>query len=65
MVASRFTITGDTLVVNDFSGQYACLGQTGKYKFTITADSIKFDLIDDACEGRVGAITASGWQRAK
>ena len=65
LVAATFTIAGDTVTMNDVSGQIACLGHAGKYKFVIAAESIKFDLIEDAGRGRVGAMTTAQWQRVK
>lgn len=65
MVTSTFAVAGDTVVINDVSGRFACLNQSGKYHFMITGDWIKFDLIQDGCDGRANAMTSSKWQRIK
>lgn len=65
MVSSVFTVTSDTILLNDVSGAIACLNEPGKYKYAIVADVIKFDLIQDAGRGRVGAITTTKWERVK
>lgn len=65
MVTSTFTVVGDTVVINDVSGRFACLNQSGRYQFMITGDWIKFDLIQDDCGGRANAMTSSKWQRIK
>lgn len=65
MVASSFNVSGDTVKVTDVSGQYACTGHTGTYKYSITAEGIKFQLIQDVCEGRASIITIPTWRRVK
>ena len=64
-VIGTYTATADSIVVNDVSGPFACIGKTGKYKYTITANRIKFDLIEDTCDGRIGMLTTAIWQRSK
>jgi hypothetical protein len=66
IVRSVCKISADTLSFTDYDGQYACPGQTGKYKISIPDDgnSLTLTLIEDPCDGRATAINKLKWTRA-
>jgi hypothetical protein len=66
IVRSVCKISADTLSFTDYDGQYACPGQTGKYKISVPDDgsSLTLTLIDDPCDGRATAINKLKWTRA-
>ena len=63
VVKSVCKVSGDTLTLNDFDGQYACLDMRGSYKFGVADDVLSLTLIDDPCEGRVGTLQNSKWRK--
>lgn len=63
VVRSVFKVSADTLTLNDYDGQYACLDMRGSYKFGVADDVLSLVLIDDPCEGRVGTLQNSKWRR--
>jgi len=65
VVRSVWKMSRDTITIRDYDGQYACQGQDGIYKLTITSDDILYTLINDACDGRAGAINGIKWQKVK
>lgn len=66
VVRSVCKISADTLSFTDYDGQYACPGQTGRYKLSVPDDgsSLTLTLIDDPCDNRVSAINKLKWTRA-
>lgn len=66
VVRSVCHLSGDTLSLVDYDGQYACPNATGKYKVDLSADAnaLTLTLIDDPCDGRVNAINKMKWTRA-
>lgn len=63
-VRSLCKVSGDTLSLSDYDGQYACPSMTGRYTYAVTGDMLNFTLLDDPCEGRAGAITTAKWKKA-
>jgi hypothetical protein len=63
VVKSTCKIAGDTMTLTDYDGEYACPGQVGKYKVAQTGDMLVFTLIEDACDGRAGALPNTKWKR--
>lgn len=63
VVRSTCKISGDTVTLIDYDGEYACPAQAGKYKVTQTGDLLSFVLIDDPCDGRAGALPNSKWRK--
>lgn len=58
-VHGTFKITGDKVSVKDTGGPAKCSG-TGKYKFTVTGNKVRFKLISDpssSCVGRKDVLT--------
>lgn len=66
VVRSLCKLSGDTLSLTDYDGQYACPNATGKYKIDLSPDAnvLTLTLIDDPCDGRVNAINKVKWTRA-
>ena len=63
VVKSICKLSGDTLTISDYEGQYACPDMKGSYKISVTDDWLAMVLIDDPCEGRVGSLNNSKWRR--
>jgi hypothetical protein len=54
-VKGKYETDGDTITVQDVSGDGACLGdQKGVYKFTVDAEIFSLTRVEDPCEGRGG-----------
>lgn len=60
MVKGSFVISEDKIELTDKEGQFACEGVKGKYKWKAQDKSLKFEKIEDECDGRVGAL-AQEW----
>ncbi|MBS1606894.1 MAG: hypothetical protein JST42_29835 [Bacteroidetes bacterium] len=63
VVRSVCKLSGDTVSLTDYDGQYACLDMKGTYKIGMVSDELGFTLIDDPCEGRVGTLNNSKWRK--
>jgi len=63
VVRSLWKMSGDTLSLTDYDGQYACMDMKGSYKIGVMSDQLGFTLIDDPCEGRVGTLSNSKWRK--
>jgi hypothetical protein len=63
VVRSVCKFSGDTLLLSDYDGQYACTGMTGKYKATFNNDVMTTILVEDPCEGRAGSINNLKWRK--
>ena len=61
-LAGTFTMEGDTLTLRDDRGRVACIGMAGRHRVTLRADTLRFTLIEDACDGRRTAF-AQPWVR--
>lgn len=62
LVSAAYRIEGTTIVFRDDGGLVACPGQDGRYEWSYAADTLRFRLVDDPCEGRRGAM-ALPWAR--
>jgi len=62
-VRSLFKLSTDTLTLTDYDGPNACPGQPGKYKLSLTVDTLIFTLISDDCEGRAGVLNNLKWKK--
>ena len=65
VVRSLFHVSGDTLSMQDFDGQYACQNGAGTYQYTIKEDKLVMKMVTDPCDGRVGSINGIVWDKAK
>jgi hypothetical protein len=61
LVRSLCQLSADTLTLIDYDGPDACPNTPGKYKSTVTADTMILTLISDDCQGRAGAINNLKW----
>ncbi|SRR5258708_7746400 len=64
VVRSVCKIWSDTLTLLDVDGEYACPNMTGKYKIAQSGGMLIFTLVEDACDGRAGALPATKWRKA-
>jgi len=65
VIRSVFHVSGDTLSMSDFDGQYACPSGAGKYTYSIKEDKLTMKMITDPCDQRGPAIDGVAWDRAK
>jgi hypothetical protein len=63
LVRSLCKLSTDTLTLTDYDGPNACPAQPGKYKLSITVDTLIFILISDDCEGRAGVLNNLKWKK--
>ena len=63
IVRSVCKLSTDTLTLIDYDGPNACPGQTGKYKVTVSVDTLILTLIADDCEGRAGVLNNLKWKK--
>jgi hypothetical protein len=60
-VKGGYTVTNDQIVLLDKEGQYACEGMPGKYRWKVEDKNLKFEKIEDDCDGRSGALSGQTW----
>jgi hypothetical protein len=65
VVRSHWKLSADTVTLDDYDGEYACINMVGRYKMEITGDMLHFALIEDACEGRAGSLSNARWKKAE
>ncbi len=63
VVRSHCKISGDTLSLDDYDGQFMCPNAVGKYKVNKTGSMMSLTLIDDACDGRQQSLMGSKWRK--
>ena len=62
VVKGNYTITQDQIMLTDKEGQYACdAAKPGKYKWKVEDKGLKFEKVEDECEGRAGALSGQSW----
>jgi hypothetical protein len=64
VVRSVCKISGDTLSLTDYDGEYACPSVTGRYKVAQPGEMLVFTLVDDPCDGRANALPNTKWKKA-
>ncbi len=63
MVEGEYQIEENTVVLIDKKGPISCQpGNKGEYKFTLTNEELKLELIEDNCPGRK-ALAISAWKK--
>lgn len=62
VVKGGYTATQDQIALTDKEGDYACPG-TGKYKWKVEGTSLKFEKVEDDCDGRAAAMSGSTWEK--
>jgi hypothetical protein len=60
VVKGSYTVTEDQIVITDKEGDFACPG-AGKYKWKVEGTSLKFEKVEDDCDGRATALSGSTW----
>jgi hypothetical protein len=60
-VKGGYTVANDQIVLLDKEGQYACEGAPGKYRWKLEDKNLKFEKIEDDCDGRSGALNGQTW----
>jgi hypothetical protein len=63
VVRSVLKVSGDTLSLDDYDGQYACPSMVGKYKFSRIEGLLSFILVDDPCDGRAQSLANAKWRK--
>ena len=63
VVKSRCKVSGDTLSLDDYDGQFMCPNAVGRYKVNRTGETITLALIDDPCDGRQQSLIGSKWRK--
>ena len=62
LIAAGYRVLGDTIQMRDESGSAACPNETGSYLWRMKGDTLRFQLVNDACGGRRSAFAAV-WTR--
>jgi hypothetical protein len=63
VVRSLWKLSGDTVTLNDYDGQYACLNLPGRYLLVLADGILVFKLVEDNCEGRPGSLSEAKWTK--
>jgi hypothetical protein len=62
VVKGSYTVTQNQIVMTDKEGQYACDGsKPGKYSWEFDGKALKFEKLEDECDGRAGALSGQSW----
>lgn len=61
VVKGNYVVDKDQITFNDKEGDFACLGQTGKYKWAFDGKNLSFTKVQDECDGRGQGLTAQAW----
>ena len=65
LVRSSYTLSADTITISDYGGgEYTCPDAKGKYKISLSGDSLIFILIEDPCDGRAQSLNGIKWIKA-
>ena len=62
VVETEVQVQGNQVTFTNDTGQYAC-GTPGRYTWEMTAAGLRFNKVEDACDGRAVALTAHPWAR--
>jgi hypothetical protein len=63
VVRSHCKVSGDTLSLDDYDGQFMCPNAMGRYKISRTEGMLSLALIDDTCDGRAQSLAGSKWRK--
>jgi len=63
VVKGNYVIEKDQITLNDKEGDFACLGQPGKYTWAFDGKNLSFTKVEDECGGRVQALPAQPWTK--
>ncbi len=62
LIAAAYRVLGDTIQLRDESGPAACPNEVGSYLWRMQGDTLRFQLVNDTCDGRRSAFAAV-WTR--
>jgi len=62
VVKGSYAVTEDQIVITDKEGDFACQG-AGKYRWKVEGTSLKFEKVEDDCDGRATALSGSTWEK--
>ncbi|MEZ5042223.1 MAG: hypothetical protein R2828_20160 [Saprospiraceae bacterium] len=63
-VNGKYVIDSDQISITDSDGPASCPGNTGVYKFTVSATDFMMSLVSDPCEGRGGPEGKMAFKKA-
>jgi hypothetical protein len=63
VVRTHCKVSGDTLSLDDYDGQYMCPNAVGRYKISRTENMISLTVIDDLCDGRAQSLGGVRWRK--
>ncbi len=62
VVKGSYTVREDQITLIDKEGQYACdMSKPGKYRWKVEEKTLKFEKLEDECDGRASALTGQAW----
>ena len=61
VVKGNYTVNANEISIVDKEGDFACIGQTGKYTWKLDGKNLSFTKVSDDCDGRVQGLTAQPW----
>ena len=61
VVKGTYVVDKDQISLTDKEGDFACVGQTGTYKWAFDGKNLSFIKVEDACDGRVQGLTGQPW----
>ena len=61
VVKGAYKVENDQVTFTDQEGEFACTGQTGKYKWSFDSKNLSFTKVQDDCEGRSQGLSAQPW----
>lgn len=62
LVGGSYVFAADTITFRDESGSAACLTGAGRYLWRLSAEKLQLRLVNDPCDGRRSALSAT-WTR--
>ena len=63
VVKGTYVVDKDKISFTDKEGDFACLGQTGTYKWASDGKTLSFTKVEDECEGRAQGLGGQPWAR--
>lgn len=62
VVKGSYTVREDQIVLTDKEGRYSCgEAKPGKYRWKAEGKTLKFEKLEDDCEGRASALSGQSW----
>jgi hypothetical protein len=57
-VTGNYQINNQELILEDVSGENACIGDIGKYTYKVEGDKLMLTVVSDDCSGRKGMMSS-------